>query len=253
MGTPIAYGGGMSFMLLRLTILATLTTTFVACSGATATEPEAPAGGTPATSSTSPPSTSESLPLAPFCASGAVLDYMTVGKSIFEALTPEPPAQYLSLRQNAGTIPSPGLTKELEIVAERGQLCAASADVAACKSAYEALDPPIRLGLHHCFTRGEVASCVEGAAGAIGLLGNVSSLEEAFFVAEHAGYTVACDGTEGTARGQARPDGSFELSVAKQIAGGPCGQIQRAVVDVSSDGTVHERQATLVNATPSCP
>lgn len=94
---------------------------------------------------------------------------------------------------------------------------------------------------------------VEGAAGAIGLLGNVSSLEEAFFVAEHAGYTVACDGTETTARGQARPDGSFELSVAKPIAGGPCGQIQRAVVDVSRDGTVLEREATLVNATPSCP
>lgn len=238
-------------MVLRLTILATLTTALGACSGAT--EAQAPAGGVPATSASSPPSTSESLPLAPFCSPGAVLDYVTVGRAIFEGLTPEPATQYLSLRENVGVIPSPGLTKELHVVAERGQLCAAAGDVAACKSAYEALVPPIRLGFHHCFTRGDVAACVEDAAGAIALLGDVSSLEEAFFVAEQAGYTVACDGTEATARGQARPDGSFELSVAKHVAGGPCGQIQRAVVDVSRDGIVHEREATLVDASPSCP
>jgi hypothetical protein len=242
----------MSLMFLRSTIIVTLTTAVVACSGAT--EAQAPTGGLPVTSSTSPPASANgSLPLAPFCTPGAVIDYVTVGRAIFEGLTPQPAADYLSLRENVGTIPSPGLTKELQVVAERGRLCAASGDVAACKSAYEAIDPPIRLGFHYCFTRGDVAACVEDATGAIALLGDVSSLEEAFFVAEHAGYTVACDGTEATARGQARPDGSFELSVAKHIADGPCGQIQRALVHVSRDGTVLEREVTLVNASPSCP
>ena len=157
------------------------------------------------------------------------------------------------MRSNKGGIPSPGLSEELALVAERGQLCAGATDAAQCKQSYEALRPGIRLGFHHCYTRGNDAACVGNAADAVALLGGVHSLEEAFFVAEYAGYSLSCSSYYVVARGTALADGSFQLVLGKKRAGGPCGALHRVVVNVAQDGSVNELETALVDESPACP
>lgn len=232
----------------------------LAACGASTTEttPETTPPGTestpPAESATAAdPRTDEEVPAAPFCSAGPAVGYDVVAKAIFDALEPEEAAAYLALRQNVGTIPSPGLSEDLELVAERGQRCGDAANATACTTAYEALRPPVRLGYHHCYTRGDAAACVESGADALALLGHVSSIEEAFFVAEYAGYLLSCSTSYVAARGTKLADGSFQLVLGKQVAGGTCGQLHRAVVNVARDGTVRELESKLANATPACP
>ena len=218
--------------------------------------------GTPSPSAKGPddgPATSENptsdqeLEVAPFCAAPGSTGYDVVGKAIFAALTPDSPAAYLALRENVGGVPSPGLSKELRLVSERGQLCSGAGDVAKCRQAYDLISPAIRLGFHHCFTRGDTVACVESPKDAMALIGQVHSIEEAYFIAEYAGYGVSCASTSASAHGKKLTDGSFQLAVSKAKAGGPCGQIHRAVINVARDGTVREVESELVDANPSCP
>lgn len=219
-------------------------------------------GGATDPSSSGPPSTKEPAasgaptpasepPIVAVCAGGAATESVEVGRAIFRALDPSPAAAYLSLRQNLGGVPSPGLRDELEIVEERGALCADATDGAKCRSAYEAARPPIRLGYHHCYTRGNTAACADDVAGAMALLGEVRSIEGALFVAERAGYFVSCQ-RDLTARAAA-VDGSFRLVLGKIRAGGPCGQLHRVVLTISRDGAIAELDSTLVDANPACP
>lgn len=219
---------------------------------------EAPPSGTQspgsaASSEDADPRTDEALPSASFCGAGPDAAYDRVARTIFDALQPDAATAYLALRQNVGGIPSPGLSEELRDVAERGQRCSDATDVEACVNAYEALRPDIRVGFQHCYTRGDVAACVESVADAVALLGQVSSIDEAFFVAEYAGYSVSCSPSDVAARGKQLADGSYRLVLGKRRAGGPCGQLHRAVVDVQPDGTVEELESTLVDENPSCP
>lgn len=222
-----------------------------ACGGATDPGSSGPAPSSAPASSTSPAAASEP-PIAAVCGGSTATDYDTVARAIFRAIEPSPGASYLSLRQNLGGVPSPGLRDELAIVEERGALCADATDRAACAAAYEAARPPVRLGFHHCYTRGNTAACAEDASGAMALLGEVRSVEGALFVAERAGYTVSC-ARDVTARGAAGPDGAFRLVVGKLRAGGACGQLHRVVLDVARGGAITEVESTLVDANPGCP
>ena len=229
---------------LRITLLVTLF--LAACGGATTSaeptgaDPNHP--GSADSSSKVDPRTDEELPVAPFCSAGANVD---VDKAIFAALAPEPSAAYLSLRRNVGKIPD--LTDELEVVAERGQLCGDATTVAACTNAYNAIRPKIGI-VHLCFTRGDIAKCVESTADAVALLGHVHSIEEAAFIAQYAGYWASC--TSLVTRGKALEDGSFRLVIAK---GGDCGPLYRAVINVSRDGAVKELASTFVRDIDICP
>lgn len=240
---------------LRQTTPHALVLFLAACGGSAETAPRESTGEPTQAAPTDPSSTTadEDLPLASFCSAGQVPSYEAIGKTIFDALAPDAPASYLALRRNKGGIPSPGLTEELELVAERGRRCDGAPDAASCAKAYDALRPRIRLGFQHCFTRGGTAACVQSATDAMTLLGHVTSIEEAFFVAEYAGYGVTCSSSDVAARGKALADGSFELVLAKTKAGGPCGQVHRAVVVVGRDGSVVERKSELVDDSPSCP
>ncbi|MBL8607129.1 MAG: hypothetical protein JNL38_07405 [Myxococcales bacterium] len=221
-----------------------------ACGGATDPGSSEPApSNAPATGA---PSAATEPPVAAVCAGGAANDDGALGRAIFRALEPSPAASYLSLRQNLGAVPSPGLRDELAVVEERGALCADATDRAKCAGAYEAARPPIRLGFHHCYTRGDTVGCANDAAGAVALLGEVRSVEGALFVAERAGYAVSC-ARDITARGAAAPDGSFRLVVGKLRPGGPCGQLHRVSLVVARDGALTELESTLVDARPSCP
>ena len=250
-GTLIARGAGMRRHSLPFLILAAA---LAACGGSTTSDATtSPAGEKteqPAANASATP-TDETLAPASFCTGGSV-GYDSVGEAIFAALTPDSPVGYLALRQNVGGIPSPGLSKELRLVRERGQVCSGASDVAKCQKAYDAVSPEIRLGFQHCFTRGDAVGCVESVSEAIALLGHVSSLEEAYFVAEYAGYGVSC-GTTAPSQGKQLADGSFRLSVSKTTAGGPCGKINRALVEVARDGSVRELSLEVVVENPSCP
>ena len=194
--------------------------------------------------------TLEELPLASFCEGGTGQSYDAVVMSIFDSLAPAPAATYLALRRNVGAVPSPGLSEEMELVTDRGQLCGDAPDVDQCKSAYDALRPPIRDDYQYCYTRGDTATCVENVADAIVLLGQVHTVNEAFFVAGWEGYSPSC---KLPSRGKALADGSFDLVVEQRRGGRPCGQIFRANINVTSDGTITERDATLLDDSPSCP
>lgn len=208
---------------------------------------EDPAAGKPAPAAeNADPRTDDELPTTAFCASSTE----NPARMRFAAFAPEPRAEYLALRQNQGTLPSPGLTKDLVTVAERGQLCAGAADAAKCKAAYEKLSPEIRLGYQLCFTRGDTVGCVESRAQAAAFLGSVKSIEEAFWLAEYDGYYGQCTYQEVVARGKKLADGSFQLAAMK---GGGCADIFRAVINVKPDGTITEREAKKTDLELGCP
>jgi hypothetical protein len=226
-----------------------------ACGGSTsndATSPPTNKGTEDGAIASENPTSEEQLEPAPFCAAPGSIGYDFIGKAIFAALTPDSPTEYLALRENVGTVPSPGLSKELQLVSERGQLCSGAGDLAKCKQAYDQISPPIRLGFHHCFTRGNTVGCVESTKDAMALIGQVDSIEEAYFVAEYGGYGVSC-ATSVPAQGKKLTDGSFQLALSKMTSGGPCGQLHRAVINVARDGAIREVKIELVDANPSCP
>lgn len=231
-----------------------LAVALIACSGRTSndamgTPTKGPEDGPTAIEN---PTSNEELELAPFCAMPGSIGYDIIGKAIFAALTPASPTEYLALRENVGVIPSPGLSKELRLVSERGQLCSGAGDLAKCRQAYDQVSPSIRPGFHHCFTRGDTVGCVEGTKDAMALIGQVDSIEEAYFVAEYGGYGVSCD-SRVPAYGKKLTDGSFQLALSKLMSGGPCGQIHRALINVARDGTIREVKNELVDESPSCP
>lgn len=224
-----------------------LTTLLFACGGAQSSDPSSSSPSESSPASGSPEAADEELPGASFCGGATTKD---VNKAIFEALAPAPNADYLAMRRNAGSVPSPGLTKDLETIAERGELCAGATDVAKCKADYAALSPPISLSDHHCFTRGDSVGCLETKAEAMAFLGKVHSIEEAFFVAAYDGYYAQCTYSQVVARGKQLADGTFRLDLMK---GGGCADIFRAKITVLADGTVTEISSEKTDLDLGCP
>lgn len=187
------------------------------------------------------------MPRAPFCDGPSSQD---VGKVLFAALSPEKAADYVARRAYGGTIPG-GLTDELHTLDERGTLCSGASDVAACKDAYAALGLPLRFGSHVCFTRGDSVGCLPSKADAMAFLGTVDSIEEAIFIAQYDGYAATCNDYRIFVRAAQLADATFRLTLLKDI--GCNGKATRALVDVSKDGNVNERDAEEIDVALGCP
>lgn len=224
-----------------------LTTFFLACGGQTSeTSPSgSPSGSSPAENGTET-TKAEDIPKAPFCG-GARPGPAGI---FFDALSPSPSAEYFSFRHNEGTIPG-GLTEDLVVIAERGELCGGATDVAKCKAAYEKLNPDVSERGHYCFTRGDTVGCLERKTDAMAFLGEVHSIEEAFFVAEYDRYWAQCTYAETLARGEKLADGSFRL--VAQDGGGCDDVINRATITVAKDGTVTEIDSQKTDLSYGCP
>jgi hypothetical protein len=221
--------------------------TFLFACGGAADDPGSAAPGAPGTAAAEAED-AEDLSAAPFCAGSA--SYDEVHAAVFAALSPDSAADYLALRRNAGGIPSPGLTKELITVSERGALCSGASDLAKCKDAYAALSPPISVSDHHCFTRGDTVGCLESKPEAVAFLGTVDSIEEAVFIAQYEQYYATCSDPRLSARAEKLADGTFRLALFKQLG---CDDSLRVVIDVAPDGTIAERDSKKTGVALGCP
>jgi hypothetical protein len=230
---------------LRFFVLASVS--LVAACGAQ-TEESTPSGASPAGSPEAPSlADAEDMPRPSFCTGPSGQD---VGAALFAGLAPSKAPDYLARRQYGGELPG-GLTEELHTVEERGTLCSGATDATACKEAYAALKPPARFGDHLCFTRGDGVGCLATKTDAMAFLGTIDSVEEAIFIAQYDGYGATCNDYRIFTRATQLADGTFRLALLKGT--GCNSETMRALVDVSQDGNVVERDAKQVDVAQGCP
>ena len=227
--------------------LALASCSLVAACGAATEDP--PPSGEPSASSPNAPSLAdaEDMSRPSFCTGPSSQD---IGRALFAGTSPSKAADYLARRQYGGQIPG-GITDDLHTVEERGAPCSGATDAAACNAAYAALKPPHRFGDHLCFTRGDDVGCLATKADAMAFLGTIDSVEEAIFIAQYDGYGATCNDYRIFTRATQLADGTFRLTL---LARGGCSSTStRALVDVSPNGDVVERDAEEVEVNLGCP
>jgi hypothetical protein len=152
----------------------------------------------------------------------------------FDALEPVRPYDYLALLLPLQPQAYAGQDDEFRVDTERGAMCGAATDIAACKAAYAAI-PKVTATWRICFTRGDEVGCLDTKKQAMSFLDEVDSIEEAMFVAEYDGYITTCENELVAARGRKLDDGSFRVALASYAG---CDDSLRVILDVARDGTV---------------